>query len=369
MTITCLLAFAWVTNMTMAADAKTNLPPTRKWLAETAELIEKHYWNDKEKVYVETVDAAGKPGGQPAFMWAMGVLLSGYAQAIKVDRKTYLPLFDKAFQSIEPYWSEARGLKGYSVLPRQTDPDRYYDDNAWVALALCEAFETTKDRKYLERAAETYAFVVSCEDDKLGGGLYWHEPERKGKNTCTNAPAINVALRLYRATKDKRYLADAQRLYDWVQCLQDKDGLFFDNISLEGKIEQTKWTYNTALMIRANCLFYQVTKAPKYRDEAVRIALSAFQRWHRPETGALADEACFAHHLFEAFYEVATITRDRKWIDRVLPAIQFVRDGARTGEGYYGHRWDRRPDPDTNDLKLIFQASALRAFAVASTKK
>lgn len=369
MTILTFLAIPTLMTISPIVDQSPNKTLLRSWLDEAAQNIEQGYWNDKDKVYIEELDSAGKPSRQAAFMWDMGVVLAGYAQGMKVDRKTYGPLFEKAFNAIEPYWSEARGLKGYSVLPRQSDPDRYYDDNAWVALALCEAYETTKNRKYLERAAETYKFVVSCEDDKVGGGLYWHEPERKGKNTCTNAPAINVALRLYRATNDRHYLVDAQRLYEWVKCLQDSDGLYFDNINVSGRIEHTKWTYNTALMIRANCLFYQITKDTKYRDEASRVALAAFAKWYRSDPPALTDEASFAHHLFEAFYDVSAITKDLKWIERSVPVLRFVHDSTRSSLGLYGHRWDRAPEPKTNDFKLLFQASALRAYAIAAAGK
>jgi hypothetical protein len=130
-----------------------------------------------------------------------------------------------------------------------------------------------------------------------------------------------------------------------------------------------KWTYNTALMIRANCLFYQITKDIKYRDEASRVALAAFAKWYRSEPAALTDEACFAHHLFEAFYDVATVTKDRKWIERTLPVLHYVHESTRSSLGLYGHRWDREPDAKTNEYKLLFQASALRAYAIASTGK
>jgi len=366
MTLLNLLAIHTLMTIPTTIDQKLDKTLLRSWLSETSQLIEQRYWNESEKVYIEEIDSAGKPSGQAAFMWDMGVVLAGYAQGMKVDRKTYAPLFEKALAAIEPYWSDARGLKGYSVLPRQSDPDRYYDDNAWIALALCEAYETTKNKKYLERAAETYKFVVSCEDSKVGGGLYWHEPERNGKNTCTNAPAINVALRLYRATKERRYLVDAMRLYEWVKCLQDTDGLYFDNIGISGKVEHMKWTYNSALMIRANCLFYEITKDQKYNEEARRVALAAFAKWYRPDPAALTDEASFAHHLFEAFYEVAAITKDQKWIERTSTALRFVHDSTRSSLGLYGHRWDTAPNTETDDFKLLFQASALRAYAIAS---
>jgi hypothetical protein len=345
-------------------DVKT----TRVWAKETSELIEAKYWNAPSSTYVEAVNAQGKSNRQASFMWDMGVVLAGYAAGIRLDKATYRPLFDKAFASIEPYWSEARGIKGYAVLPRQSDPDRYYDDNAWVALALAEAFEATKDKRYLTRSIETYGFVVSCEDDKLGGGLYWHESEKKSKHSCTNGPAIVSGLKLYRATKEKRFLETSLRLYQWMKCLQDTDGLYFDAMNLNGNIGRMKWTYNTALMIRANCLFYEITKEAKYRDEAVRVAEAAWKHWYKVDLATLGDEASFAHHLLEAFFDVGGITKDNKWRERALPVLAFVHDHCRSELGLYGHRWDEAPKPDQTEFKLLYQASALRGYARASIK-
>lgn len=339
---------------------------TRQWTDEVSKLIESTYWNDKESVYVETVDAKGVQGKEPSFMWGMGVLLSGYAAAITVDTTKYTPLFDKAFQAIEPYWSDARGLKGYAVWPRQGDPDRYYDDNAWVALALVEAYEATENPKYLKRSIETHAFVTSCEDDKLGGGLYWHEKKRNGKNTCTNGPAIVTGLRLYEQTHDKKFFDQALRLYNWAKRLQDEDGLWMDNQNLSGRIERTKWTYNTALMLRATCLLYDITKEQRYLDEAVRVAEASWKHWYRPEQVTLACEAMFAHHLFEAYFEVSRITNDPKWKKQALPILAFVHGKTRNEKGLYTNRWDRSPEPDRKEYKLLHQASALRAYAYAT---
>ena len=364
-----LLTIASILIMTTISPITVDSKLAKAWLQEAAANIEQRYWNEGRSVYVEELDSKGTQCGQAAFMWDMGVVLAGYAAGIKNDRKTYLPLFEKAFETIEQYWAEGHGIYGYGVLPGKTDPDRYYDDNAWVALALAEAYEATKKKAYLDRSIATYQFVISCEDDKLGGGLYWHEGDKNGKNTCTNAPAINVGLRLYRITKEKKYLDTSLRLYEWMKVLQDTDGLYYDNQNMKGRIEPMKWTYNTALMIRANCLLFQITKDKKYQDEAIRVGEAAWQKWFKPELVALADEAAFAHHLFEAFFEIGAITKNRTWSDRAMPVLAYVHDHARSSLGLYGHRWDQTPKEDTKEFKLLFQASAMRAYAIAASLK
>ena len=60
------------------------------------------------------------------------------------------------------------------------------------------------------------SFVLSGEDARVGGGIYWRENERKSKNTCVNAPAIVSGLRLYEVTKRPEYLDHARRLYECI---------------------------------------------------------------------------------------------------------------------------------------------------------
>ena len=96
------------------------------------------------------------------------------------------------------------------------------------------------------------------------------------------------ALRLYDVTRDAKYLGAAQRLYAWTNAhLQDSDGLYFDHVSTDGTVDRTKWSYNGAMMIRANVLLWRATGEARYRDEAIRIATAAAARWVRAGDGAV----------------------------------------------------------------------------------
>ena len=197
-------------------------------------------------------------------------------------------------------------------------------------MALIETLEATRDEKYLERAEATMRFVLSGEDDELGGGIYWRERRRNSKNTCSNAPAIVAALRLYQKTTNPQHLATAERLYDWTcsHLQDDEDGLFWDNLRLSGRLDRRKYSYNSALMIRANCLFFEVTKDPKYLAEAQCIARSAVTHWIVPETGAVKDGGRFAHLLLESLLAVGRLDQNPQWINTVKSSVQFARQNV-----------------------------------------
>lgn len=341
-------------------------PPFAQWGAENLETIRRDLWLPKLNLYAEHApDKNGVPA-HPSFMWGVGIQLSALAAASAVDPEKYLAQTRDYADAIQIYWMNHDGQEGFDALPGTEDLDRYYDDNAWLVLALTEVFDVTKDRKYLDRAAATFRFVTSCEDDKLGGGLYWRENHLESKHTCTNAPAIVGALRLYQLTRDNKYLETAKRLYAWVNShLQDTDGLYWDNIRLDGTISRRKYTYNTALMIRVNTSFHQVTGEARYLNEARRLAQAAEKRWVH-ENGSISDSGKFAHLLLESFLAVRAEDKDPHWGEVVTRTLVYVHDTLRDKDGRYGQMWDRPSDGSRSESMLLNQASPARAYWVAA---
>jgi uncharacterized protein YyaL (SSP411 family) len=341
-------------------------PPFHEWGAETLKTIRKDLWLPKLNLYAEQApDEKGNPAA-PAFMWGVGVQLSALAAASKVAPEKYLPETKAYADAIQVYWLKHKGIEGFDVQPGPKESDRYYDDNAWLILALADVFEVSKDEKYLERSEATFRFVMSGEDDKLGGGLYWREQVLASKNTCTNAPTIVSALRLHQLTKEDKYLDIARRVYAWTNSkLQDQDGLYWDAISLDGKVNKRKFSYNTALMIRANCLFHAVTGESRYLDEAKRVAKAAEKFWVRDD-GAVGDSGRFAHLLMESFLAVYQQDRDPHWAEMVERTLVYVHTNLKGADGRYPFRWDRPSRGSLKESMLLNQASPARAFWVAA---
>ncbi|HEY3781009.1 MAG TPA: glycoside hydrolase family 76 protein [Fimbriimonadaceae bacterium] len=326
--------------------------------------IQERFWDPTKSHYAANVSEQGQASKKPAFAWDMAVQLSALAAAT-AKNPTYQNLFDQADASLQTYGSQYNGVFGYAVLPRQKQPDRYYDDNEWIALAQLDAFDATKDIKYLNQAVQTFKFVMSGESNELGGGIYWREKEKKSKNTCSNAPAIAIAARLYMAADDPGFLKTAVSLHNWVEQLKDsKDNLMFDAMSLDGKIEKRKWTYNTALMIRSDLLLYQATRQEPYLTEAIQMAIAAKSHWVDKQTGAIHDEGNFAHHLAEAFLVLEPYDKEGDWRNTALKAIQYAYTNG-SKQGLFGKRWDRYEAPDQK-LILLWQASMARALWLAS---
>ena len=337
-----------------------------QWGTETLTVLHEDLWLPESALYAEDADLETGKKGHAAFMWGVGVQLTALAAAADVAPDKYAkPMRDYA-DAIQVYWAEDKGIEGFDVQPGPRPSDRYYDDNAWLVLALAEVFERTADTRYLEQAQSTFRFVMSGEDDKLGGGLYWREKHLTSKNTCTNAPAIVSALRLYQLTKESDYLETAKRPHGWtVKNLQNEEGLFWDNIKLDGSIDRRTYSYNSALMIRANCLFHEITGEPAYLTEVQRVARAAEKQWIR-ESGAVADSGRFAHLLLESFLVLHRRDQDFHWHRVVSNCLTHLHDRMRDQNGRYPNHWERRRRRDAGKITLLNQASPARIYWLAA---
>lgn len=335
----------------------------RQWGKEVLAQIDTDSWLPDSHLYAEnaTRENVDPSHRQPAFMWGCGVQLSALIEAAKADPQAYTARLCEYADALHIYWRND-ALGGYDCLPCPKPDDRYYDDNTWIVLALAEIYQITRQVKYLQQAEATMKFVLSGEDDKLGGGIYWHETSKESKNTCSNAPAIVGALQLYRLTKKPSYLDAGRRLYAWTQShLQDTDGLYWDHISLDGNISKAKISYNTALMIRAACLFYELTRDESYLNEARQMGQAALDKWVGPD-GRVADRGAYAELLLGSFLALNEVDSDPKWLDTADRIVHFLHARLRDPNGRYPNRWDSPPSAPLDNFDLLEQAGVANAY-------
>ncbi len=198
--------------------------------------------------------------------------------------------------------------------------DKYYDDNAWLVITYLEAYETNRDPRYLKRADETLKFVLSGWDEEIGGGIWWHERHKDGtKNVCSNGPAAVGCLRLakYREPDAAALVDQAKKIVEWtVSALQANDGLFDDRkVVATGEVKRGKLTYNSALMLRALLGLYRATGNKDYLEQAQRIGKAADWFLNR-QTGVYRDALRYAHFMVEADLELYRTTKEEYLLNR-----------------------------------------------------
>ena len=363
--VQALLSAALAVFCGMAALVTPAHADYRQKAEEETDYIQAHFYDAKAERY-----RAASPADPKAlpydFMWANGVQLSVLALAAQAEPAKYRqPLYDFT-QGLEGYWDPQVPIPGYNAWcsgPGGTD--KYYDDNAWVASDLVTAYRATGDARFLDKARATQAFVLSGWDDALGGGLYW-KLDRQSKNTCSNAPGAAAALDISQATGDQVQLGWALKIKSWVdEHLQDTDGLYWDNVTLKGEIGKTKWTYNTALMIRTDLLLYRLKGDRSYLAEARRLSDASLTAWTDPATGTLQkteDSPRFTNYLCEALLRLYDATHDVKYLNAVRRQADYAYAHVRDPQGGYWDHWKDKSHAPDERKSLIENASVARLF-------
>ncbi len=367
------VAAAVFTSMTLGAGRASAMPAGgtqkpagyKQEAEEQTDFIQAHYWDGAVKRYRPSYPTVA---GQLAYdvMWGNGVQFSALAAAAREDPAKYRqPLSDFA-DGLAAYWDPTAPVPCYQAYcSGPGGDDKYYDDNEWMVLGFTEAYQNTNDPKYLKMAQDTQKFVLSGWDDALGGGVYW-KIDHKSKNTCSNAPAAASALRLDQVTGDREQGVWGIKLCDWTTAhLEDADGLFWDNVNLDGKIQKWKFSYNTALMIRTYVLLYQLRHAPADLQEARREADAGLAAWTDPVTGSLQkteDSPRFTHLFCEALLRLYDVSHDTKYLNAVRQQAAFADRYARDPKGGYRDHWTVAVKNSDAPKSLIENASAARLF-------
>ena len=237
---------------------------------------------------------------------------------------TYEAELARRSRSQEHFWNAGGGTTGlpgydsYPVAPYGSGGDMFYDDNEWVGLAKVQRHLQTGDAAALARAKEIFALVRSGWDTDTShaapGGVFWAQADwSHDRNTVSNMPGAQLALRLHQITGKADYLHWARRFCDWTNShLQSPGGLYWDHLDLEGTIEKTFWSYNQGVPVGVNVLLYEVTRDRAYLRRAERIAEAAYD-YYVTQGRLFAQPVFFNSIFFKNLLLLESATRKDKY--------------------------------------------------------
>lgn len=140
-------------------------------------------------------------------------------------------------ERVPPLFRGARAYRagqGYRESPLRGK--RYYDDNAWMALASLQHYRVTGNLRSLSRAQWIAGFLGEGTRD---GGCRWVEGGDT-VNACSTGAAALVACELGRdAGRSLRALAEMRRA----------DGVVGDHLRADGTFDEAAFSYNQGLLI------------------------------------------------------------------------------------------------------------------------
>jgi len=238
----------------------------------------------------------------------------------------------------------------------------YYDDMAWMGLALLRADQIgAVNAGPLVRRLWT---EIRGGWDGRHGGIVWRRGDTY-TNTPSNAPAAMLGARLHRYAGAADDLRWARRIVDWLHdTLVDREtGIVWDGVHPDAgeRLSRELYTYNQGAVVGADVELHRSTGDDSYLRRAELTAGAAVTRLADPVTGLLPPEGdgdgglfkgILARYLGELIAAVGRPAVGRPVVGRpavgtagevVLAALH--RNGAAVGEaagiGTVGPDWSR----------------------------
>lgn len=314
--IALVVLFSSFSALKRSANSKKNIYKTEMKNLHTA--IESNFHDSVSGYYFVDLDPAKRETKfghkrEYSWLWALCAMFEATNEIEKVDKNA--DLVDGIFKSMQPYYDPAPPKPGYGeYIVKLSQGQRYFDDNQWIGITGLDVYERTGKKAYLNLGKEMYDFMMTASDTTLGGGLYWRENDFETKNTCSNGPGIIVALKMYKATKQKVYLDNALKIYNWTnEKLQTPTGLFYDNIKIKDKsIGEAIFSYNSGTMLQSNVYLYEITGDKKYLERANKIADSSLAYFYGGEK--FRDGYWFNAVLLRGYQHLLKYNKDLKYI-------------------------------------------------------
>lgn len=296
--------------------------------------------------------------GAAAHLWPFVRALVGTLDLSGVAPQL-VPSFDadaeitQRLATLQRYWDPAGPLPAYAsdVVGTGVGGDRYYDDNAWVGLALVQLERTRPGAGNLPRAEELFRFAAAGWDRRPDvqhpGGVFWVEQGRglggrnHDRNTVSNAPNAELGLHLAELTGRPPVVTGpiaAAEMYEWVNAELDAGsvagrpatGLFWDKWRGDGTLDRALWSYNQGSMVGANVLLARgagAAERDRYTGRAEVIARTALR--HYGAAGLLAQPPAFNAIFFRNLLLLHDVTGDAALQAEMRAAMQ----------GYADHAW------------------------------
>lgn len=181
----------------------------------------------------------------------------------------------------------------------------FYDDMEWMNLACIRGYENLKleRSKWLEEAVQLFDWIWGGwnYDDGSEGGIRWNSGSGTGKNSCSNAPAMIGAARLYQITSEQHYLDKAIMIFDWMLThSRFDDGFIKDAPGNDNR--GWAFSYNQGTWVGGLLELYRITQEQKYYDIAVDLMDKSFDsRWYSPD-GIMREQGSSDGGLFKGIY-------------------------------------------------------------------
>ena len=355
------------------------------------------YPGDTSSLYVEDYPQSGN---RYSYLWPFSralvgtIILAGIPPNLDGGLDYGADANDR-LTGLSHYWDGAANPPGYDsyvTAPFGGGGDKYYDDQAWVGLALAQEHRLTQSASALSDAENVLSFVYpggwdGNSGDFDPGGTFWVQQgaglglTNHDRTTTSNAPNAELAFRLEQLdpSNEATYETAAMMMYGWVNHYlynvdsnptdpdapnpnydPSKPPLVFDKVT-EGRVDEMLWTYNQGVMIAANVAAYQDTGETDYLMNAEALANASLDYFTEADY-LKTQPAPFVAIYFRGLLVLYAATSDNTLRAQILQAAQTYADDAwssyRNGQNLF-----HLPSSPGSSYRLLDQGALLELYA------
>ena len=367
---------------------------------DTYEAMQAHFYaayvypGDVTSLYTQNYPQSGR---RYAFLWPFSRALAGTITLAGIPSTllggSYQADANDRLTGLSRYWdssSTGPGYDSYPPAPYGNGGDKYYDDQAWIGLAVADNYALTGDQTSLADAQN--AFNVVWPEGWAGstsfdpGGIYQlQQVVGQGKTkhrrmTVSNAPNAELGLLLAKLTGNGTYASDANQIYQWVNHYlynvntnptdpnapnpnydSGQPPLMFGWITGQNAINETLYPTPQGSMIAANVREYQATGDPNYLSDAEAIANAALSTFD--ENYYLNQPAALDAIFFRGLLVLYSATSDSALQSRIIQTIQtYAQDAWNSQRGPNG--LFNFASTSGSGYQLLDQAAMLQIYAM-----
>jgi len=313
----------------------------------------------------------------PSSWWNSAVALQTIGDYMqRTGDRRYLPQLDNTFEKDKGVFP-AGVLSGDPLLGNFTS--RAIDDSEWWALTWVQAYDLTRNPKYLSMAITIANYVNGYWDTSTCGGGVWWNAERTYKNAITNGLWIRLTAELHnRIPGDTQWLARSRAGWAWFQGsgMINAGSLVNDGLTNACTNNgQNVWTYNQGMAIGAGLELWRATRDPQILASVRQLADAAIGP-NALVTDDILTESCDATDqtcddngkqfkgIFMRYWtELVDVTHDSRYAAFLDLQAESIWANDRDAAGRLGTRWSGATSSDhPNVFDWRTQASALSAL-------
>jgi uncharacterized protein YyaL (SSP411 family) len=229
-----------------------------------------------------------------------------------------------------------RGLSpqgGYAPYPGDRGPaEAWFDDNGWWGLAFFNAYRATGQRRFLADAQRALDYVVAAGWDPAAGGIWW-DTNHDYKAGEPLAAATLLAALLYRQTHAAGDLAAAQRFFGWADGAgRDRSSGLFARSDHDSR----PVSYIQAPLIYAQQVLCTATGDGSLCTRARDLAATSLDRFGQTLDFGPQYDAIYLQWMLAYYGE----THDSAWYSLAVANADRAVRNALDAQGLFSRAWD-----------------------------